>query len=154
MPGILIVAHTPIAGSMLGFVEHTYGKVPDRMAAVDIPPYEDTKISFDRVYEAATRVQSEYGILVLTDVMGATPANVATRLAKSEYFSCKVIVLAGVNLPMLMRAISYRGTGVESVALKAMQGGQNGIIRLGASSLMADADLILNQNAGTSNAKS
>ncbi len=154
MPGILIVAHTPIAGSMLGFVEHTYGKVPDRMAAVDIPPYEDTKISFDRVYEAATRVQSEYGILVLTDVMGATPANVATRLAKSEYFPCKVIVLAGVNLPMLMRAISYRGTGAESVALKAMQGGQNGIIRLGASSLMADADLILNQNAGTSNAKS
>ena len=154
MPGILIVAHTPIAGSMLGFVEHTYGKVPDRMAAVDIPPYEDTKISFDRVHEAATRVQSEYGLLVLTDVMGATPANVATRLAKSEYFPCKVIVLAGVNLPMLMRAISYRGAGVESVALKAMQGGQNGIIRLGASSLMADADLILNQNAGTSNAKS
>ena len=153
MPGILIVAHTPIAGSMLGFVEHTYGKVPDRMAAVDIPPYEDTKISFDRVHEAATRVQSEYGLLVLTDVMGATPANVATRLAKSEYFPCKVIVLAGVNLPMLMRAISYRGAGVESVALKAMQGGQNGILRLGAPSLMADTDLILNQNAGTSDAK-
>ena len=44
MPGILIVAHTPIAGSMLGFVEHTYGKVPVRMAAIDIPPYEDTKV--------------------------------------------------------------------------------------------------------------
>ena len=154
MPGILIVAHTPIAGSMLGFVEHTYGNVPVRMAAVDIPPHEDTKISFDRVYEAATQVQSEFGILVLTDVMGATPANVATRLAKSGLFSCKVIVLAGVNLPMLMRAISYRVTGVESVALKAMQGGQNGIIRLGAPSSMTEAELILNQNAGTSDAKS
>ena len=153
MPGILIVAHTPIAGSMLGFVEHAYGKVPVRMAAVDIPPHEDTKISFDRVYEAAIQVQSEYGILVLTDVMGATPANVATRLAKSGLFSCKVIVLAGVNLPMLMRAISYRGTGVESVALKAMQGGQNGIIRLGAPSSMTDDELKLNQNAGTSDAK-
>ena len=154
MPGILIVAHTPIAGSMLGFVEHTYGKVPVRMAAIDIPPYEDTKVSFDRVYEAATQVQSEYGILVLTDVMGATPANVATRLARSDLFQCKVIVLAGVNLPMLMRAISYRGTGVESVALKAMQGGQNGIIRLGAPSSMTESELILNQNAGTSDAKS
>ena len=154
MPGILIVAHTPIAGSMLGFVEHTYGKAPVRMAAVDIPPYEDTKFSFDRVYEAATQVQSEYGILVLTDVMGATPANVATRLARSDLFQCKVIVLAGVNLPMLMRAISYRGTGVESVALKAMQGGQNGIIRLGAPSSMTETELILNQNAGTSDAKS
>ncbi len=154
MPGILIVAHTPIAGSMLGFVEHTYGKAPVRMAAVDIPPYEDTKVSFDCVYEAATQVQSEYGILVLTDVMGATPANVATRLARSDLFQCKVIVLAGVNLPMLMRAISYRGTGVESVALKAMQGGQNGIIRLGAPSSMTETELILNQNAGTSDAKS
>jgi PTS system mannose-specific IIA component len=154
VPGILIVAHTPIAGSMLGFVEHTYGKAPVRMAAVDIPPYEDTKVSFDRVYVAATQVQSEYGILVLTDVMGATPANVATRLARSDLFQCKVIVLAGVNLPMLMRAISYRGTGVESVALKAMQGGQNGIIRLGAPSSMTETELILNQNAGTSDAKS
>lgn len=154
MPGILIVAHTPIAGSMLGFVEHTYGKVPVRMAAVDIPPHEDTKISFDRVYEAASKVQSEYGILVLTDVMGATPANVATRLAKSGLFSCKVIVLAGVNLPMLMRAISYRGTGVESVALKAMQGGQNGIIRLGAPSSMAETELMSNQNAGSNDATS
>ncbi len=146
MPGILIVAHTPIAGSMLGFVEHTYGKVPVRMAAIDIPPYEDTKISFDRVYEAATKVQSEYGILVLTDVMGATPANVATRLAKSGLFQCKVIVLAGVNLPMLMRAISYRGTGVESVALKAMQGGQNGIIRLGSHTTPQEAETILKDN--------
>ncbi|MFM7048977.1 MAG: PTS fructose transporter subunit IIA, partial [Polynucleobacter sp.] len=68
MPGILIVAHTPIAGSMLGFVEHTYGKAPVRMAAVDIPPYEETKGSFDRVYEAATQVQSEYGRVVLKDV--------------------------------------------------------------------------------------
>jgi PTS system mannose-specific IIA component len=92
--------------------------------------------------------------LVLTDVMGATPANVATRLARSDLFQCKVIVLAGVNLPMLMRAISYRGTGVESVALKAMQGGQNGIIRLGAPSSMTETELILNQNAGTSDAKS
>ena len=146
MPGILIVAHTPIAGSMLGFVEHTYGKVPVRMAAIDIPAHEDTKISFDRVYEAATKVQSEYGILVLTDVMGATPANVATRLAKPGLFQCKVIVLAGVNLPMLMRAISYRGTGVESVALKAMQGGQNGIIRLGTQTAVQEAETILKDN--------
>ena len=152
MPGILIVAHTPIAGSMLGFVEHTYGKVPVRMAAIDIPPHEDTKISFDRVYEAATKVQSEYGILVLTDVMGATPANVATRLAKSGLFQCKVIVLAGVNLPMLMRAISYRGTGVESVALKAMQGGQNGIIRLGSHTTAQESETILKDNLRISDA--
>ena len=134
MPGILIVAHTPIAGSMLGFVEHTYGKAPVRMAAVDIPPYEDTKVSFDRVYEAATQVQSEYGILVLTDVMGATPANVATRLARSDLFQCKVIVLAGVNLPMLLRTVCYRHENLEDLTRRALDGGTQGVVQLTRSS--------------------
>ncbi len=153
MPGILIVAHTPLAGAMLGFVEHTYGKLPVRMAAVDIPPYEDTKVSFDRVFAAATQIQSQNGILVLTDVMGATPANVATRLGKPSLFECKVVVLAGINLPMLMRAISYRGNGLESVALKAMQGGQNGIIRLGSLISAPEAETMLNENLRIDDAK-
>lgn len=131
MPGILIVAHTPIASSMLGFIEHTYGELPVRVAAVDIPPHEDVRMSEERVMTAATQVKSAAGILVLTDLMGATPANVASRLTKPGLLDCKILVLAGINLPMLMRAISYRGDGLESVALKAMQGGQNGIVRLG-----------------------
>lgn len=131
MPGILIVAHTPLAGAMLGFVEHTYGELPVRVAAVDIPPYEDIRISEERVLAAANQVKGETGILVMADLIGATPGNVASRLAKPGVLDCKVLVLAGINLPMLMRAISYRGDELESVAQKAMQGGQNGIIRLG-----------------------
>lgn len=141
MPGILIVAHTPLAGAMLGFVEHTYGELPVRVAAVDIPPHEDIHISGERVLAAANQVKSETGILVLTDLIGATPGNVASRLAKPGVLDCKVLVLAGINLPMLMRAISYRGDTLESVAQKAMQGGQNGIIRLGAPSTNLEATL-------------
>jgi len=77
MVGIVIVAHTPVASAMLGFAEHTYGSSPERVRAVDIAPYEDTKASFDRVMKAAYAVNSGNGILILTDVMGATPANVA-----------------------------------------------------------------------------
>ena len=80
MAGIVIVAHTPVASAMLGFAEHAFGVLPERVRAVDIPPYEDIKVSFDRVLEAAKGVNSGNGILVLTDVMGATPANVATKL--------------------------------------------------------------------------
>jgi len=116
MPGILIVAHTPIASSMLGFIEHTYGELPVRVTAVDIPPHEDVRMSEERVMTAATQVKSAAGILVLTDLMGATPANVASRLTKPGLLDCKILVLAGINLPMLMRAISYRGDGLESVA--------------------------------------
>jgi PTS system mannose-specific IIA component len=126
MPGILIVAHTPIAGAMLGFIEHTYGELPVRVAAV----------------------KSAAGILVLTDLMGATPANVASRLTKPGIVDCKVLVLAGINLPMLMRAISYRADGLESLALKALQGGQNGIIRLGAPPI--NVELAINEKAGDS----
>ena len=74
MTGILIVAHTPVASAMLGFAEHAFGVLPERVRAVDIPPYEDIKVSFERVLEAAKGVNSGNGILVLTDVMGATPA--------------------------------------------------------------------------------
>lgn len=134
MVGILIVAHTPVASAMLGFAEHTFGLAPERVRAVDIPPYEDTKASFDRVMKAAYGVNSGHGVLILTDVMGATPANVASKLEALGPLSglnAPVIVLAGLNLPMLMRCISHRGESIEQLAKKALQGGQNGILRLG-----------------------
>ena len=134
MTGIVIVAHTPIASAMLSFAEHTFGVVPERISAVEVPPHEDTKESFERVVEASKKVDSGNGVLILTDVMGATPANVASKLesaAPSSELPSPIIVLTGLNLPMLMRCISHRGEGLESVAQKALQGGQNGILRLG-----------------------
>ena len=135
MVGIVIVAHTPVASAMLGFAEHTYGVVPERVRAVDIPPHEDTKASFDRVMKAAYGVNTGSGVLILTVVMGATPANVASRLEALGPLSglnAPVIVLAGLNLPMLMRCITHRGEGLEELAQKALAGGQHGILRLGA----------------------
>ena len=134
MVGIIIVAHTPVASAMLGFAEHTYGSSPERIRAVDIAPYEDTKASFDRVMKAAYAVNSGNGVLILTDVMGATPANVASKLEALGPLSglnAPVIVLAGLNLPMLMRCITHRGDSLEELAQKALVGGQNGILRLG-----------------------
>jgi PTS system ascorbate-specific IIA component len=134
MAGIVIVAHTPIASAMLNFAEHTFGVVPERVRAVDIPPHEDIKASFDRVLKAAYGVNAGNGVLILTDVMGATPANVATKLETLGPLSglnAPVIVLAGLNLPMLMRCISHRGEDLEEIAKKALAGGQHGILRLG-----------------------
>ena len=111
MAGILIIAHTPIASAMLSFAEHVYGSIPDHIQAVDIPAHEDAKISFERVLAAAKAVERHGELLVLTDVMGATPANVASRLMtqqNSAGVKLKVHILAGLNLPMLMRAVSYK----------------------------------------------
>jgi PTS system ascorbate-specific IIA component len=143
MVGIVIVAHTPVASAMLGFAEHAFGVVPERVRAVDIPPYEDTKASFDRVLKAAYGVNTGQGVLILTDVMGATPANVASKLEALGPLSgldAPVIVLAGLNLPMLMRCISHRGEGIEDLAHKALQGGQNGILRLGSKASQTSAE--------------
>ena len=143
MVGIVIVAHTPVASAMLGFAEHAFGVVPERVRADDIPPYEDTKASFDRVLKAAYGVNTGQGVLILTDVMGATPANVASKLEALGPLSgldAPVIVLAGLNLPMLMRCISHRGEGIEDLAHKALQGGQNGILRLGSKAPQTTAE--------------
>ena len=134
MAGILIIAHTPIASAMLSFAEHVYGSIPEHIQAVDIPAHEDAKISFERVLAAAKAVETHGELLVLTDVMGATPANVASRLMSQQSsvgMNLKVHILAGLNLPMLMRAVSYKDDVLDALTQKTLQGGQNGILRLG-----------------------
>ena len=134
MAGILIIAHTPIASAMLSFAEHVYGSIPGHIQAVDIPAHEDAKISYERVLAAAKAVETHGELLVLTDVMGATPANVASRLMSQQSsagMKSKVQILAGLNLPMLMRAVSYKDDPLDVLAQKTLQGGQNGILRLG-----------------------
>jgi PTS system ascorbate-specific IIA component len=120
---------------MLSFAEHVYGSIPEHIQAVDIPAHEDAKISFERVMVAAKAVETHGELLVLTDVMGATPANVASRLMSQKNSSgkkLKVQILAGLNLPMLMRAVSYKDDALDALVQKTLQGGQNGILRLGA----------------------
>jgi PTS system ascorbate-specific IIA component len=131
MAGILIIAHAPLASALKEFVRHVYGDVPDRLAALDVMAQEDSKLTLDKAIQVAKNISSENGLLILTDIMGATPANVANRLAHLPEFKGRVRVLAGVNLPMLMRAISYRSELIDSVMQKAMHGGQQGIIPIG-----------------------
>lgn len=142
MAGILIIAHAPLASALKEFVRHVYGEVPDRLVALDVMAHEDSKLTLDKSIQAAKNIGSENGLLILTDIMGATPANVASRLANMPDFKGRVRVLAGVNLPMLMRAISYRTEAIDSVMQKAMHGGQQGIIPIGQTAVMADDQLI------------
>ena len=126
MAGIVIVAHTPIASAMLSFAEHTFGVVPERVRAVDIPPHEDIKASFDRVLKAAYGVNAGNGVLILTDVMGATPANVAQKLVAGS--NAKLI--AGVNLPMLYRVVCYRHEPLDALVARALTGGTQGVMQV------------------------
>ena len=131
MAGILIIAHAPLASALREFVGHTYGEIPERIVALDVMAHEDAKVTLEKAYQIAKSIQAENGLLVLTDIMGATPANVATRLAHKPDLEGHVRVIAGVNLPMLMRAIAYRKEDLDSAMQKALHGGQQGIIPIG-----------------------
>jgi PTS system mannose-specific IIA component len=131
MAGILIIAHAPLASALQEFTRHVYGEIPDRLKALDVMAHEDAKLTLERTIDSARSIISDKGLLVLTDIMGATPANVASRLANMKEFDGHVRVIAGVNLPMLMRAIAYRAEPLDSAAQKAMHGGQQGIIPIG-----------------------
>ena len=130
MAGIVIVAHTPLASALKDFAEHVYGQTPDCLVAIDVPAHEDATITLKRVIEAVKKAQQENGTLILTDIFGATPANVSAKVARMEEFQTKLVVLTGVNLSMLLRAVSHRKDPLDELAEKALQGGQQGVLRL------------------------
>jgi PTS system ascorbate-specific IIA component len=130
MAGIIIVAHTPLASALLEFVEHIYGQVPEHIFAVNVPPHEDSKITLNKLQELVDTLHSENEVLVITDIMGATPSNVASRLMNKSNHGREIQVLTGVNLPMLLRAVSHRHEPLSEIVEKSLQGGQQGVMRI------------------------
>jgi PTS system ascorbate-specific IIA component len=129
MPGIIIVAHTPLASALLDFVEHIYGEVPQNIFAVNVPPHEDIKVTLQRLRDIVSTIGVDKEVLILTDIVGATPSNVAIRLASLSKNNV-IQIITGVNLPMLLRAVSHRHEPLQEVIEKSLQGGQNGVLRL------------------------
>ena len=129
MVGIVVIAHAPLASALSQCAEHVYTCEPDarrQLRALDVAGSADLAETVVRARELVREVDRGEGVLILTDAFGATPGNVASRLAESE----RVAVLAGVNLPMLLRAVCYRGDRLEEVAEKALVGGQQGMLQV------------------------
>lgn len=126
MTGILVIAHAPLASALGKCAEHVYSCDPDArrlLRVLDVNGAADLPDIVERARELMREVDRGEGVLVLTDVIGATPGNVAALLGQSEH----VKVLAGVNLPMLLRAVCYRSDSLDDLAQKALTGGQQGM---------------------------
>jgi PTS system ascorbate-specific IIA component len=130
--GIVIIAHAPLASALERCVEHVYtcepGLAKANLRVLDVAPGAALEASVEQAARLVAEVDSGAGVLVLTDAFGATPGNVAARLAESG----RVVVVAGVNLPMLLRAVCYRGDTLADVAEKALAGGQQGMVQVAA----------------------
>lgn len=131
MVGILVIAHAPLASALGRCAEHVYSCEPNARRALrvlDVDGTVDIDSTVARARELMREVDNGDGVLILTDALGATPGNVATRLADTQ----QVAVIAGVNLPMLLRAVCYRGGRLPEVAEKALAGGQQGMLKVDA----------------------
>jgi mannose PTS system EIIA component len=135
MTGIVIIAHAPLASALEHCVEHVYTCEPDMakadLRALDVEPGTAIEALAERATQLVAEVDSGSGVLVLTDAFGATPGNLAASLNEAG----RVIVIAGVNLPMLLRAVCYRGATLAEVAEKALAGGQQGMVQVATTSV-------------------
>ncbi|RQH04651.1 PTS sugar transporter subunit IIA [Paraburkholderia dinghuensis] len=127
MAGILIIAHAPLATALRECIAHIYGGCPARIGALDVLPDSDPVEVVQQANAEIERLREENGALVLTDMFGATPSNIAARLATLP----QVRVLAGVNLPMLVRAVCYRATPLDMLVEKALTGAGKGVQLIG-----------------------
>lgn len=133
MIGLLVIAHAPLASALLQCARHVYTCAPslcDQSAPLDVLPDANTDAAADAARTLCASLDSGQGVLVLTDLFGATPANVATQLARTAPGQ-RIEVVCGVNLPMLLRALSYRGNMDLSLLVeKVMSGAGAGIVKV------------------------
>jgi PTS system ascorbate-specific IIA component len=126
MNAILLIAHAPLASALRAGALHVF---PDAaVAALDVGAADAPEATLASAQAALRGLPAGQGVLVLADMVGATPCNVARRLAGGEAMR----LLAGANLPMLLRALSYRGEPLEVMMRKALDGGVQGIVPVAA----------------------
>jgi len=125
MNGILIIAHAPLASALRQCVLHVFPDNPSGLAALDVQP----NMPPEETLAQARIVGAQLGcarLLVLVDVFGATPCNVAQKLVDGVHSK----LIAGVNLPMLLRAMSYRHESLDALVARALIGATQGVMQV------------------------
>jgi mannose PTS system EIIA component len=129
MNAILIIAHAPLAHALRSCALHVFPDCANHVAAIDVQPNlppEETlgmaRIAMDQL----THAGNVQGILVLADIFGATPSNVAQKLVDGVTSR----LITGVNLPMLLRSVSYRAEPLDALVSRAVVGGTQGVMQV------------------------
>jgi PTS system ascorbate-specific IIA component len=125
MNSILIIAHSPLASALRQCALHVFPDCAGGVAALDVQP----NVPPEETSAQARIMMAQMGsrsVLVLTDIFGATPCNVAQKLV--DGVSSKLV--CGVNLPMLLRTVSYRQESLDALVARAMVGGTQGVMQV------------------------
>ena len=121
MIGLILVTHGALAEEFIQAMQHVVGRQSDIMA-ICIGPNDDMEKRRKEIADAIRRVDSGKGVIVLTDLFGGTPSNLAISLMQAG----RVEVIAGINLPMLIRLAKARDTmSVRDATIAARDAGRN-----------------------------
>jgi mannose PTS system EIIA component len=126
MIGILIVSHGAFGESLIHSASHVLGRRPLYLRQLGVTVHDDPDALIPLAEDLIRFLDQGEGVLVLTDIYGATPSNIAARLLRPG----RVEGLAGVNLPMLIRALTYRNETLLAVRDKALEGATEGVTRM------------------------
>ena len=125
MNGIFIIAHAPLASALRQCVLHVFPDNPAGVVALDVQPNLPPEETLAQARMMFKHMGTSHA-LVLTDVFGATPCNVAQKLVDGVNSK----LLAGINLPMLLRAVSYRHEPLDALVVRALAGGTQGVMQV------------------------
>ncbi len=123
--GIFIIAHAPLATALRQCVLHVFPDAETSLAVFDVQPNMPTEETLAAARLSMSLLRKSH-TLVLTDLFGATPCNVAQKLV--DGLNSRLI--AGVNLPMLLRAITYRNESLDALVARALAGGTQGVMQV------------------------
>jgi len=124
MIGLLLITHGSLGESLIQCACHVLNSRPAQLAQLGVAAQDDPLDVLPLARQWLQVVDSGEGVLILTDVFGATPSNIALKLVKPD----QVEAVAGVNLPMLLRSLTYRDRDMASLVSKAVSGGRDGVL--------------------------
>jgi PTS system ascorbate-specific IIA component len=134
MIGILLITHGTLGESLIHCASHVLNKRPPRLRQLGITAQDDPLLLLPQARKLVKDLDEGDGVLILSDMYGGSPANIAGKLL----ISGKVEGVAGVNLPMLIRVLSYRDRQLQTIVTKAVSGGCDGVVRIPAPALVVN----------------
>jgi len=122
--GVLVVTHGKLGHHLLETMQDMLGGLPLSTDVLEVRRVQATDVLLLQGRRMLERLTSPDGVLILTDAYGSTPSNIAQRLAESE----NTELVAGINLPMLVKIFNYPQLDLAAMARAAVEGGQRGIL--------------------------
>jgi len=122
--GILLVTHNGLGDSFVDCVRHVLGEVPRNLRVLTVLAGDDPQLKLMEGQALIKQLDTGGGVLILADIFGATPSNIARQLCHAE----RVMGVAGVNLPMLLRAVCCPTNTLPELAKIAVEGGRECIV--------------------------